>query len=253
MQVYGPSHLQETYPDPPEKDEDIVEEAQTLKLTLDCLDQNIQSRMRQVRSLQSQVATCNEMCRSVEEKVQSFCQREQRLKDDPSGIQAAHVEELGRRRRQVQDLMSQLNKSRAQAKRYESLFKQQRRYLRQNEHVSMMPGQSHLLKHAAGEVALVPQPPALEGDDRPEVWDVGTAVANPYVVDSWPFEPNVLARRTFQQDPPMEPFREETPQDLLNEERRLPKFVPNLHLPTGGFSDDDDDGYGGPTGTSRSL
>jgi len=75
-----------------------------------------------------------------------------------------------------------------------------------------------------GEIFLAPPPVVLEDDEFQEEpmygtqirlsrvrlveigplrWDVGTSHCNPYCVDSWPFEPNVLAakaqpRRVFQ-------------------------------------------------------
>ena len=77
-----------------------------------------------------------------------------------------------------------------------------------------------------GEIFLAPPPVVLEDDEFQEEpmyatqtrlcrvqqveigplrWDVGTSHCNPYCVDSWPFEPNVLAakaqpRRVFQKN-----------------------------------------------------
>ena len=45
-------------------------------------------------------------------------------------------------------------------------------------------------------------------------------VANPYVCDSWPFEPNVLAKRTPQESA-MPTFEEETEEELREAERGL--------------------------------
>ena len=48
-----------------------------------------------------------------------------------------------------------------------------------------------------------------------ELWDVGCgAGANPYVVDSWPMEPNVLAAKCNKNTPFGEGIAEETEQDL---------------------------------------
>lgn len=92
-----------------------------------------------------------------------------------------------------------------------------------------------------------------QDDDTEEMFDVGTAVANPYVCDSWPFEPNVLAKRTPQESS-MPTFEEETEDDLKEAERgfrtnpfRSLRFPPG---PSGAASDDDDDRY---PGTARSL
>ncbi|CAJ1379846.1 unnamed protein product [Effrenium voratum] len=58
-----------------------------------------------------------------------------------------------------------------------------------------------LRRHPAGEIFLAP-PPVVLDDDEPQdepMWDVGTSHCNPYCVDSWPFEPNVLAAKASAQ------------------------------------------------------
>ncbi|CAK0893224.1 unnamed protein product [Prorocentrum cordatum] len=147
-----------------------------------------------------------------------------------------------------------------QAEQYEKMVQDQRTFFLQSERIAVSGGPSMLARHPCGEIALVPRPLSM-ANEQPEVWDVGTAVANPYVVDSWPFEPNVLARRTMQEAPTMQPFKEETEEDLREASgpaRRSPfgAFDFRLAMPTRD-SEDEDDGfnsrYGGPTETSRSM
>lgn len=260
---YGPSETQEQLEDPPETRQRIVPETETLELTLQCLEDLTKNRNRQVRSLWQQVDTCQTMCHDMENSLEAVHARERALREDPTRAQAAHAESLRGRRERVQELTSALEETRDQAKWLESLYRHQQRYIQQRyilqtERISMGGLQSTAMNHASGDLALVPQPLPL-GDEQHghKSWDVGTAVANPYIVDSWPFEPNVLAHRTFQQACPMDPWKEETQRDLQNEERRLPNLIPNLRLPMGGGGSSDEDenenGYGGKTGTSRSL
>merc|ERR1711957_261782 len=98
---------------------------------------------------------------------------------------------------------------------------------------------------------MASRPIMLADEEEPETWDVGTAFANPYVCDSWPFEPNVLANRTFKQEGTMEPCKEETKEDMENEKMRLPNLRA-LPMP-GRFDDDDSEDDMAPAGTSRSL
>lgn len=176
------------------------------------------------------------------------------LQSDPSTLHGAHSEKVGRHRSRLKQIADSLSDTRSQAKYYRSLAQQQRAYFLQRERVAVQGGSKLLARHPTGEIFLVPLPAAI-GDDTPKhVWDVGTAIANPYVCDSWPFEPNVLARRCFQ-EAPMSPFSEETPEDLedLEEEReslRYP-FRSGMQLPPASDDDDDDDAY--PTGTARGM
>ena len=53
-------------------------------------------------------------------------------------------------------------------------------------------------------------------------------VANPYVCDSWPFEPNVLAKRTPQESA-MPTFEEETEEEVREAERGLRTLMCTEH------------------------
>merc|ERR1712137_844726 len=82
-------------------------------------------------------------------------------------------------------------------------------------------GSDRLNKFPAGDVFLVPQPLPMDEEKGSDPWDVGTSIANPYEVDSWPFEPNVLARRTPKEAPMGDAasVAEETLEDLMEAQR----------------------------------
>jgi len=252
---YGPTEKQEKFVDPPEKDEDVVPESMTLSLTLQCTKQNVASRRRQIVSLREQVLACQDICATVQERVEAACASEKALLSDASLLVQMHGDGMNRRRTRVQELTKDFNKSEEKAKRVQIIFHDQRRYLMQHERVAaIMDGFTFLARHKAGDVALVPQPLPFD-EEPPESRDVATAIANPYNVDSWPFEPNVLARRTFNQEVPMERFIEETKEDLEKERLRFRNpFWPEVRLPQQKADDDDQvDAYGAPSTTSRSV
>jgi hypothetical protein len=76
--------------------------------------------------------------------------------------------------------------------------KRQRAFFMQSERVAT-EGVNIFRKHPAGELFLAPPPVYLEDDidedPRKPPWDIGTSHINPYTIDSWPFEPNVLAQK----------------------------------------------------------
>eukprot|EP00913_Durusdinium_trenchii_P003188 g2948.t1 len=69
-------------------------------------------------------------------------------------------------------------------------------FFRQSE-VLAQEGLQILRRHPAGEIFLAPPPVVLDDDESQDerMWDVGSSHCNPYCVDSWPFEPNVLAAK----------------------------------------------------------
>eukprot|EP00418_Pyrodinium_bahamense_P067320 CAMPEP_0179082098 /NCGR_PEP_ID=MMETSP0796-20121207/37002_1 /TAXON_ID=73915 /ORGANISM="Pyrodinium bahamense, Strain pbaha01" /LENGTH=394 /DNA_ID=CAMNT_0020779493 /DNA_START=51 /DNA_END=1235 /DNA_ORIENTATION=+ len=255
VKAFGPTSHQTTLPDPKEEKEDIpVSEVQAMRATLESLGRSLGSRERQISSLQQQVQTCHDM---LEERTLEADAGAQVLRDllaDPGKLGEAQQDRIARRGNRVAELTSNLQKSQEQAKRFQGLVQQQRAFLVQGERIAASGGAEAVARHPAGEVALVPRPPPM-GDEQPEVWDVGTAVANPYVVDSWPFEPNVLASRA-PKEASMHPCAEETEEDLEEERRRLP-YRAGLQLRLPGRSCEEDDGYDdryqGPSDTARSL
>jgi len=253
VKAYGPSGTQERLADPPEKEEEAVNESVTLKLTLQSLEQNVAARRRQIASLNQQVATCQDLCRSMKEQADQAVEREKAIRHNAVDLRDVHREQIARQSQRVTELQRSVEKSEQCATTYRTEFRKQRRYLVQCERISAFGGRNTSSKHPAGDIALALQPLPFH-EERPETWDVGTAIANPYNVDSWPFEPNVLARRTFHQGGTLEPFQEEDEDDLEEDKRRLRSFVPGLRLPRRDSEEhDDNEDYDGPTGTSRSF
>lgn len=230
-----------------------IRETIALKATLENLTQNLGSRERQIGSLQQQLATVKSICAEGAEKAKLVEASAKGLEEDPALVKQAAAQRKGRRQARVEEMTANMQRAQEQAKRYQALAQQQRAFFLQSERVAVSGGQEAITRHPAGEVALTLQPPSIS-DEQPEVWDVGSAVANPYVTDSWPFEPNVLARRAPQEGS-MDPFEEETPEDLDERPRFRNPFggrgLPSLRMP--GHESDEDDDYGGPTATSRSL
>jgi len=255
--VYGPTDQQEKLPDPPgEKDDGPVRETVTLRSTLSCLEQNLSSRSRQIGNLSKQLDHVEKEFKGKSIEAEEAIEKLEKLRHQP--MQQIHAERLQTRRKRVLQMESNLKESKEKAKVYQALAHQQRAFFLQSERVSAIGGKEVMSRHPAGEIFLVPTPASME-DDNVQTWDVGCAIANPYICDSWPFEPNVLARRGPQESS-MPPFAEETEEDLEEENKRFRNpFRPGLSLrmppPRGGNSDDEDfdDRYGGQTETARSL
>ncbi|CAJ1384418.1 unnamed protein product [Effrenium voratum] len=250
---YGPSDRQVGKAEPSEKDEALVMEGTTLRATLASLEQSLSSRTKQILALTEQLKVC-ESARD-ERTVQAAEAKEQldTLVSNPKKLEQICEIHLAKRKERVEDMAKDAAQQKQHAKYYQSLAQQQRAFYLQSERISACGGKEAIARHRAGEVALVHQPTSLQDDDTEEMFDVGTAVANPYVCDSWPFEPNVLAKRTPQESS-MPTFEEETEDDLKEAERgfrtnpfRSLRFPPG---PSGAASDDDDDRY---PGTARSL
>ncbi|CAK9101757.1 unnamed protein product [Durusdinium trenchii] len=191
--MYGPSEKQKGRAEPPEKDEGLVMEGTTLRSTLSSLEQSLASRSKQISHLQDQLKVC-EM--ALEEKKLQAAESELKLAEMLSNPN------------KLLEILSSSGRAR-----------QQRAFYLQSERIAAHGGRRSIARHRAGEIALVHQPATLD-DDGAEMFDVGTAVANPYVCDSWPFEPNVLAKRTPQESS-MPTFEEETEEELKEAELGL--------------------------------
>eukprot|EP00927_Polykrikos_kofoidii_P053646 TRINITY_DN48236_c0_g1_i1.p1 TRINITY_DN48236_c0_g1~~TRINITY_DN48236_c0_g1_i1.p1 ORF type:complete len:436 (+),score=97.15 TRINITY_DN48236_c0_g1_i1:175-1308(+) len=203
-------------PEPSDKTEDVVRESVTLRQSRTSLKQSLTSREKQIASLKSQLAVCQEHCKQNTADANASSKILEELEKEPSLIAKVRDEKLQRRKDRVQDLEKKLAHAEWQAKHYQELSQQQRAFWTQTDRMTASGMSSVVNKHPCGEIFVVPKPASM-ADDKPEVWDVGTAVANPYVVDSWPFEPNVLARKT-NHEVPMPPYAEETKEDLEEEE-----------------------------------
>eukprot|EP00930_Biecheleria_cincta_P104960 TRINITY_DN9744_c0_g1_i1.p1 TRINITY_DN9744_c0_g1~~TRINITY_DN9744_c0_g1_i1.p1 ORF type:complete len:384 (-),score=82.11 TRINITY_DN9744_c0_g1_i1:51-1202(-) len=256
--VYGPTATQDAKTEPEEKEEPFVRESQTLQASLECVQQSLSSRTRQIRNLTQQLEVCEKVLKEKTELADEANVRLDTLRNDPSKLQEALQQELQRKRQKSIKLADSAKNAQVQAKYYQKLAHDQRASFLQSERVAASGGRDTISRHPAGDIFLVPQPPAMNDDDGEEVFDVGTHVANPYVCDSWPFEPNVLARRGPQEGS-MPPFTEETEEDLEEENKPRNPFRDSLKLRlpvAGGDSDDEDDyagRYNGPSDTARSL
>lgn len=249
VKKWGPSRRQNNYQDPPEKEEKLEKEAATIRSTLSCVNQNIPNRERQIASLKGQIAVVKIHLKQEEEKL---AERDEILRSvkDPSKLQSVHAAHVKQQQKEVEDLDRGLASAQAEAKRHQALVKQQHAFFMQADTIYCRSGSGRLHKFPSGEVFLVPQPLPMD-DDKAESWDVGTFIANPYEVDSWPFEPNVLARRT-PKECPMDNVVEETLEDLLEAQRpgRTNPFTGHGLNLRSLHNDDDGDG---PSATSRSL
>jgi len=257
--AFAPSRRQSHYADPPEKRDDIVQESFTMKVTLSNLKKILSSRHRQTVALREQLGTCEEMLRECAARTEAVTGSSRELAADPGQLEQTFRDQLRRRRARVAELAGNVANSQDQVKHYTALAQQQRAFFLQSERIAVSGGQDAIRRHPAGIVVLVPQPQSLQ-DEKPESWDVGSAIANPYICDSWPFEPNVLAQ-TAPKECSMSSWQEETEEDLREESRRA-SLRPGalrlrLSLPGRGDEDDEGDGYDerytGPSETSRSL
>lgn len=246
IKSYGPSDKQINRADPPEKDEGLVMEGTTLRSTLSSLDQSLTSRSKQIDHLQQQLKVCEE-AREEKQHLAKVAQANlEEMLSNPNKLQEICELHLAKRKDRVARMAKDAAHQKEQAKYYQQMARQQRAFYLQSERIQNAGGRQCLARHKAGEIALVHQPPTLE-DDCAEMFDVGTAVANPYVCDSWPFEPNVLAKRTPQESS-MPTFEEETEEEVREADRGLRTNPFRAKLRATPLSDDDE-----PPGTARSL
>lgn len=194
-------------------------ESETLSSTMESFEGRAAGRHRQLASLRSQAKTAEAI---VEEHREALAEAEARLVQLSAGTGAARrlfEARLEQRRDTVEELHQQLCARRRDACEAQELILQQRTYMRQLEQVIQYGGRAAVARHRAGHLALAERPPPV--GDVPQASDIGTSVANPYVVDSWPFEPNVLARRAST-EASMQTLVEESALDIENERLRLP-------------------------------
>mmetsp|Transcript_33326 Transcript_33326/g.61098 ORF Transcript_33326/g.61098 Transcript_33326/m.61098 type:complete len:388 (-) Transcript_33326:58-1221(-) len=196
VKAFGPSKIQHKATEPPEKREAMVKECETLRDTLSTLGRSVSSRIKQIESLKQQLALCTQQCGEREEEAKKAADMLSRLKTDRSSHADVRQQRLKKRRQRVLELRANLKEAQEQEVRYKGLAQHQRAFFVQSERISLAGGLEVVAHSPCGEIFLPPPPPEI-GDQEPSLmWDIGTQIANPYVVDSWPFEPNCLARRT---------------------------------------------------------
>lgn len=197
---FGPTERQRSLLDPPEKCAmDVCEE--TAELTsLATLQRILSKRDAQTTELHRQLKEARQCLWLQTSEARAANARLHALLTDPSKAPQAQAEALQRLQQEVRGLSGLVAETRAKEQHWSAIAKRQRAFFMQSERLSQ-EGVGLLRRHPAGDIFLAPPPVVLE-DDEPfdqRAWDVGTSHCNPYSVDSWPFEPNVLAQRASQE------------------------------------------------------
>eukprot|EP00929_Paragymnodinium_shiwhaense_P112222 TRINITY_DN80486_c0_g1_i1.p1 TRINITY_DN80486_c0_g1~~TRINITY_DN80486_c0_g1_i1.p1 ORF type:complete len:555 (+),score=130.45 TRINITY_DN80486_c0_g1_i1:78-1742(+) len=211
MVSFGPTLRQLELIDPPEKDCPDFGEGIALQQSLQTVQRQLGRRDSQTQELTRQLRKCQQSLRLQTTDAKTAAKRLKDLMTDPSLAPRYQAEELHRLREDIAALSRRLSDTKHAEMYWSLVARWQRAFFMQNERLS--PEGRHLVNtHPAGEIFLAPAPVLLDDDEEEDgrkAFDIATAVINPYVTDSWPFEPNVLAQRTFQQDPPMQGIEEE--------------------------------------------
>uniref|UniRef100_A0A7S4VP53 Uncharacterized protein n=1 Tax=Alexandrium monilatum TaxID=311494 RepID=A0A7S4VP53_9DINO len=193
---FGPTSRQLRLPDPPETGFDINEDV-AMRTSLKTIQRQLHKRDMQTTELHRQLRQCQEALWEQTLEARSASKRLRDLLADPSQVKAEHARELERLEVELRVVSSKLADTKAAEMRWAWIAKRQRAFFLQSEKMGQ-EGMDLVRRHPAGEVFVAPPPVCLEGDDencRSPPWDVGTSHINPYVIDSWPFEPNVLAQK----------------------------------------------------------
>lgn len=191
---FGPTERQHELEEPPERLLP-VEPEQGRQQTLQTLQRILERRDTQTTELHRQLREARKGLWLQTVEARASAARLAELLSDPSRAPAAQAEALAELQKEASELSRQLADARQGEQHWGHVAKRQRAYLMQHERLAH-DGARLLRRHPAGEIFLAPPPPALEGEPPSRTWDVGTSHCNPYCVDSWPFEPNVLAQRT---------------------------------------------------------
>lgn len=200
--TFGPSARQQDLVDPPEKPPTPISEkgeasearsVKALQRQLAKRDAQKSELLRQLRALEQVHWKQHAEARHTEKRLQA-------LLSDPSLAPAVQAEELNRLQALIEEVAGKLADSKAKEVFWELAAKRHRAFFMQMERANQ-EGTGLIRRHPAGEIFLAPPPTCLDGDDEDlqdlskPPWDVGTSHVNPYVTDSWPCEPNVLAAR----------------------------------------------------------
>jgi len=194
----SPSARQKRYPDPPEKGWMQVDEDRSLRLSMGTLQRNLQKRDGQTQELHRQLRQTQQDCQRQKLEATYATQKLQDLLSNPKTAPQVQAQEMQGLRKSVDSLSSQLADSKQSEVQLQIVAMRQRAFFMQSERVAQ-EGVNLFRKHPAGELFLAPPPVYLEDDmdedPRKPPWDVGSSHINPYVNDSWPFEPNACAQR----------------------------------------------------------
>ncbi|CAJ1333009.1 unnamed protein product [Effrenium voratum] len=196
---FGPTERQLDLPDPPEKG-GLFDEDEAHRHSLHTLQRVLSKRDAQTTELHHQLRETRQELWQQSAEARAATARLNTYLADVTKAPQEQAEAILRLQNEVQDLSGQLAEARHQEKQWAAIANRQRAFFRQSE-VLAQEGMQILRRHPAGEIFLAP-PPVVLDDDEPQdepMWDVGTSHCNPYCVDSWPFEPNVLAAKASAQ------------------------------------------------------
>lgn len=194
----SPSGRQKRYADPPEKPWVHIDEDRSLRASFSTTQRNLRSRDIQTQELSRQLRGTQQDCLNQKLEATHAVRKLQDLLSNPSYAPQAQALELQACRMKIEDLSSKLADSKQAEMQWGLVAKRQRAFFMQSERVAQ-EGVNVFRKHPAGELFLAPPPVYLqddvEEDPRNPPWDIGNSHINPYVNDSWPFEPNACAQR----------------------------------------------------------
>jgi hypothetical protein len=194
----SPSARQKRYADPPEKGWMYLDADRSIRASMMTMQRNLQKRDLQTQELHRQLRSTQQDCQGQKLEATYAVKRLQDLLCDPKTAPAAQALELGNLRKRVETLSGDLADSKQSELQWSVVAKRQRAFFMQSERVAQ-EGVNAFRKHPAGELFLAPPPVCLDDefdeDPRKPPWDVGASHINPYVNDSWPFEPNACAQR----------------------------------------------------------
>jgi len=194
---FGPTLRQLNLPDPPEPARQDIQEDSSLKVSLFTVQRSLNKRNVQTQELKRQLTECQKALWQQSFEARTTSKQLKDVLSDPSLAPKAQAEELKKLRQQIEELSSRLANAKSDATHWSSIAKQQRVFFHQTEIIAQ-EGPQLVKRHPCGEIFLAHPPICLEGEEEESTnshFDVGTAEMNPYTTDSWPFEPNVLARK----------------------------------------------------------
>lgn len=210
--TFGPSARQARHTDPPERAATCMDEDSTLRASIATVRKQLLRRDTQTSELHRQLRALEQEHSKLTREARHAERQMQNLLADPSRGTALQAEELQRLRSRIDELSGSLADSKSREVQLGSHLQRHRAYLMQTERLGNSFGDAGgdprdaLKKHPAGEIFLVPPPPAMGMDDDEDfgdpcrsAWDIGSSHVNPYATDSWPAEPNVLAQRASQE------------------------------------------------------
>lgn len=197
--TFGPTPRQRRLSDPPEKVCNLFgKEAGALKFSLSTIHKQVARRDAQSQELCRQLGVLKEVLAAQTAEPLSCTRRLQDLLADPLLAPRLQAEELARLQHEVGELLGSVRGAVTSEQHWGAVARRQQTFFMQRERLMQEGGAQVIHRHPAGELALAPLPVAVDGDEedcRKQMWDVGTYVLDPYSIDSWPFEPNVLKDR----------------------------------------------------------